>query len=103
MIKILWKPMRDHFRRELLKQQNVRSGSSGKSGRMYCHFSELQFLKPVMQQRQESNFSMDTEEEELNQTQENEHINEPQAFDEEDEGNTTDRQYTGATNTKGNQ
>ncbi|PIO33938.1 hypothetical protein AB205_0142720 [Aquarana catesbeiana] len=85
MLKIRWKTMRDNFRREYIKQLNTRSGSSDKSSRIYCHYAELQFLKPVMQQRQtESNMSLDTD-----QTQEDvEHIDETQLlFDEEDAEN----------------
>lgn len=90
MLKIRWKTMRDNYRREYLKQQKTRSGSGGKSSRVYCHYTELQFLKPVMQLRQtESNMSSDTEED-ADQTQlEDNQIDETQLlFEDEDIVNT---------------
>ncbi|PIO38116.1 hypothetical protein AB205_0127620 [Aquarana catesbeiana] len=66
MIKQRWKTLSDNFKRELTRQQQIRSGSSGKHGRMYCHYYELEFLKPVMQDRQtESNINSESEAEEL--------------------------------------
>ncbi|PIO15332.1 hypothetical protein AB205_0057930 [Aquarana catesbeiana] len=63
-------------------RQPIRSGSRGKQGRIYCHYYELEFLKPVMQDRQtESNFNSESEAEEL--TQENNTSNEPQVAEEE--------------------
>ncbi|PIO15566.1 hypothetical protein AB205_0008750 [Aquarana catesbeiana] len=65
-----------------MRQQQIRSGSSGKQGRIYCHYYELEFLKPVMQDTQtESNFNSESEAEEL--TQENNTTNEPQVAEEE--------------------
>ncbi|PIO12037.1 hypothetical protein AB205_0144390 [Aquarana catesbeiana] len=90
MLKIRWKTMRDNYRREYIKQQKIRSGSGGKSSRVYCHYTELQFLKPVMQLRQtESNMSSDTEED-ADQTQlEDEQMDETQLlFEDDDLANT---------------
>ncbi|PIO32105.1 hypothetical protein AB205_0031220 [Aquarana catesbeiana] len=64
-----------------MRQQQIRSGSSGKQGRIYCYYYEFEFLKSVMQDRQtESNFNSESEAEEL--TQENT-TNEPQVAEEE--------------------
>ncbi|XP_073469313.1 uncharacterized protein [Aquarana catesbeiana] len=64
VIKKRWKTMRDNYRREHLIQNNIRSGSAGKrKGRVYCHYEELMFLKPVMEMRPtESNMESETEE-----------------------------------------
>ncbi|XP_040216835.1 uncharacterized protein LOC120946102 [Rana temporaria] len=85
-IKSRWKTLRDNYRREHLRQENVRSGSGAKVSRTYCHYAELQFLKPVMQQRPtESNFSSDnTEDEEQEHEPGTSETNEPQDFENED-------------------
>ncbi|XP_040197231.1 uncharacterized protein LOC120933394 [Rana temporaria] len=69
LVKKRWKALRDNFKRELLKQQQTKSGSGSKKGRIYCHYLELEFLKPVMEERQtENNFTSDSEDEVISQT-----------------------------------
>ncbi|XP_077327573.1 uncharacterized protein LOC143962123 [Lithobates pipiens] len=66
IIKQRWKTLRDNYKRELVKQQQIRSGSGARKGRIYCHFYELDFLRPVMLERQtDNNFSSESGEEEL--------------------------------------
>lgn len=44
--------MKDNFRRELKRQRKSKNGSGVKKVRMYCHYYELEFLKPVMALRE---------------------------------------------------
>ncbi|XP_073490998.1 uncharacterized protein [Aquarana catesbeiana] len=104
MIKQRWKTLRDNFKRELTRQQQIRSGSSGKQGRMYCHYYELEFLKPVMQDRQtESNINSESEAEEI--STENTNIEPEEENDEEDVRETLEppRQSTSRAKPKKNQ
>ncbi|XP_068098291.1 activating signal cointegrator 1 complex subunit 2 homolog [Hyperolius riggenbachi] len=65
-----WKAVKDNYKREIEKEKRAKSGSGPAYVSKYCHFQQLEFLRPTFDGRQtEDSFQIDALETESSHTQ----------------------------------